>query len=544
MGLSLTAEQKSILKIFKIEEQYVIPAYQRPYSWGYDHCFQLYNDLFEAFNSNEDYFIGNIIIAKSDADKDILEIIDGQQRIITLLLFIKVLHLLSPELKVLNQILEQEDWEGNKSRPRIKSDIFEANDENELQIVFSLTKKDLENKLQNCRDRKGNFSERKCNNRFEVNTLYFYDWLTFYKEKNDNIRSFVEFLLKRVYLLPIELTGKTLDEANEKALVIFETINNRGMNLEDADIFKAKLYKKARKVNETDKFIELWKDLKYSTEKLGLGIDDVFRFYSHIIRGKEGITSSEINLREFFTAKKYSPFELKKYSEILDDLFKIIEVLQFYEECKRNNSNISKWIQIIDIYTNQYPKFAVVVYFFKNGYDQQDETTINFLKSLIRYIYYQGSTTRVKFEIYSIIKNVYINKPISKYYYEDITADYFDYLGRLKYGFALLSFYLKNDVLSNYHIDKLVSYKDKKYLTDDWKETQWEEFIDSLGNFIILDIPKRNMTLPQKLDYFRQKSQLPEVKKISENEFTYQIFKTRDNQLKQELVNFFKGSKL
>jgi len=346
MGLSLTAEQKAIIKIFKIEEQYVVPAYQRPYSWGYDHCFQLYNDLFEAFKSNEDYFIGNIIIAKSDADKDVLEIIDGQQRLITLLLLVKVLYLLFPELKVLKQILEQEDWEGNKSRPRIKSDIFEANDENELQKVFSYSKEDLENRLNNCRDKKGNFSERRCNNRFEVNILYFYDWFIFYKKENDNLKLFIEFLLKRVYLLPIELTGKTLDEANEKALVIFETINNRGMNLEDADIFKAKLYKKARKVNEADKFIDLWKELKYSTENLGLGIDDIFRYYSHIIRGKEGVTSSEINLREFFTSKKYSPFELKKYNEILDDLFHIIEVLNFYEDCKRNNSDISKWIQI------------------------------------------------------------------------------------------------------------------------------------------------------------------------------------------------------
>ena len=539
MGLSLTAEQKAILKIFKIEEQYVVPAYQRPYSWGYDHCFQLYNDLFEAFKSNEDYFIGNIIIAKSDADKDVLEIIDGQQRLITLLLLVKVLYLLFPELKVLKQILEQEDWEGNKSRPRIKSDIFEANDENELQKVFSYSKEDLENRLNNCRDKKGNFSERRCNNRFEINILYFYDWFIFYKKENDNLKLFIEFLLKRVYLLPIELTGKTLDEANEKALVIFETINNRGMNLEDADIFKAKLYKKARKVNEADKFIDLWKELKYSTENLGLGIDDIFRYYSHIIRGKEGVTSSEINLREFFTSKKYSPFELKKYNEILDELFHIIEVLSFYEDCKRNNSDISKWIQIIDIYTNQYPKFAVVTYFFSNGYDQNN-TTIVFLKSLIRYIYYQGSTTRVKFEIYSIIKNIFINKPISEYYYKDITVDYFDYLGRLKYGFALLSFYFKNEGLSNYHIEKFISYKDEQYLTDDWKEIQWEDFIDSLGNFVVLDIPKKNIALPKKIQYYSN-SNVKEVNELSKKRFTYQVFKERDNILKERLVKFFKG---
>ncbi|NLU35015.1 MAG: DUF262 domain-containing protein, partial [Wolinella succinogenes] len=61
MALALKAEQNEIIKIFKIEEQYIIPAYQRPYSWEYDECFQLYNDVIEALKNNEDYFIGNIV---------------------------------------------------------------------------------------------------------------------------------------------------------------------------------------------------------------------------------------------------------------------------------------------------------------------------------------------------------------------------------------------------------------------------------------------------------------------------------------------------
>jgi len=112
MGLSLTAEQRALLNIFKTEDQYVIPAYQRPYSWGYDHCFQLYNDIMASYESSEEYFIGNIIIARSDIAIDTVEIIDGQQRLTTLLLLIKVLYIFKPELKVLGQILEKENWEG------------------------------------------------------------------------------------------------------------------------------------------------------------------------------------------------------------------------------------------------------------------------------------------------------------------------------------------------------------------------------------------------------------------------------------------------
>jgi Protein of unknown function DUF262 len=201
MALSLTAEQKEILKIFKIEEQYVIPAYQRPYSWEYDQCVQLYSDLMEAYKANEEYFIGNIIIAKSESNKGILEVIDGQQRLTTLLLLIKVLYIFQPELKVLNQILEKENWEGSEQIPRIKSDIFEAKDGLDLNSVLEYNKSDFEKRFEECKDKKGNIDEKKCNHRFEINILYFYQWAKFYTINNNDIKAFTEFFLTKVYLL-------------------------------------------------------------------------------------------------------------------------------------------------------------------------------------------------------------------------------------------------------------------------------------------------------------------------------------------------------
>ncbi len=539
MSLSLTAEQKSLLKIFKIEEQYVIPAYQRPYSWGYEQCFQLYNDLMDAYKANEDYFIGNIIIAKSTSNKEELEVIDGQQRLTTLLLLIKVLHILKPELKVLGQMLEQEDWEGNEKKPRIRTNVFEAKDGDDLNSVLEYDKVKLINLFEESKDRNGKFNENKAKNQFEINIIYFYDWLMFFLSKNDNINNFVSYLLKNVYLLPIELVGKTQEEANEKALIIFETINDRGMNLEDADIFKAKLYKKAKKVNEDKEFIESWVDFKKSCENLNLEIDDVFRYYSHIVRGKEKITSSEIGLREFFVRKKYSPFELKKYKEILGDLFKIIEILEFINIEKHEKNNIAKWFQLIEVYTNQYPKFAVITYLFVNGL-YLDSKLLSFLKSLIRYVYYKGSTARVKFEIYNIIKRVCSHQNLNSYY-EDVDLNYFDYLGRLKYGYALLSFYLIYDnSLSYYSIDKIINLKDRSVLKNDWYNIDLDYVIESLGNFVVLDIRKRNISLLNKKQYYSE-SNLKYVEGIFTPEFSYENFKKRDKFLKENLVNFFKG---
>lgn len=98
MALSLRAEQKNITNLFSGgEDIYVIPEYQRPYSWNKDTCYQFYSDITNAFLDGTDYFVGNIIMARSDMDKNRPNVVDGQQRLMTLWLFTKVLTVLHPD---------------------------------------------------------------------------------------------------------------------------------------------------------------------------------------------------------------------------------------------------------------------------------------------------------------------------------------------------------------------------------------------------------------------------------------------------------------
>ena len=52
MALSLSAEQKSVYDIFYNNVQYIIPDYQRSYSWEFDQCNQLYLDFISAFDED------------------------------------------------------------------------------------------------------------------------------------------------------------------------------------------------------------------------------------------------------------------------------------------------------------------------------------------------------------------------------------------------------------------------------------------------------------------------------------------------------------
>ena len=79
--------------------------------------------------------------------------------------------------------------------------------------------------------------------------------------------------------------------------------------------------------------------------------------------------------------------------------------------------------------------------------------------------------------------------PVDEYYQENVTIDSFNYLGRLKYGYALLAHYLEQpEAFVYYDTDRLLTSKDIKYLPTDWKGHDLNEHLDDLGNLAILRI--------------------------------------------------------
>lgn len=508
MALTLSAEQRSIEQIFSTPEKFVIPAYQRPYSWEYDQCYQLYRDLTSAYNdSKKDYFIGNVIIAKSSSERMNRYVVDGQQRLITMWIFLRIANLLFPELKVLKKLtLNESREEGADDELNIESRVFEKGDGDLLKNLYGIGSLEaFQNYYKGFCNRKGNFVESRCDSRIEANAMWLYIWISSFKGRDAlACKDFIYFVLDQVFLLPIELIGDSVDEANDKALKIFETINNRGMNLEDADIFKAKLYDKAVEKQEKDIFIKQWLEFRLASDELGLEVDDVFRYYSHIIRGKNRITSSEINLREMFVESDYSPLMTKVYSEVMDDLTRIIECLKYVEYKQSDKSELSKWFQVIKAYSNQYPLYAIVAFLFCKGFDEE-VSLVELLKSLIRYVYYTGSTTSVKFEIYNIVKQVCNGEPINTYRSKYNQDSKLSFHPRLRKGFALLAYYLQGGhSLSDYSYDKILTYKDVQSTVAHLFKDQQSAIscVESIGNDIIIDHPKKYLDWNSKKNYY------------------------------------------
>lgn len=546
MALNLQASQQDLKKIFGSADRYIIPSYQRPYSWEYDQCSQLFSDIVEAFEEGKEFFLGNILLAKSPVEKNKLRVVDGQQRLLTIWLLFKVAYLLFPELNDLKTVVAIPAREGNKTFPRIVSEIFETEDPDDIPDVHKMSMDELEELYRDSLDKKGNISENLVKSRIKINLLYLYQWIIAKREEygDEKMKDFIFFMLDNVSMLPIELTGTDLDDAIDRALVIFETLNNRGKDLEDADIFKERLYRKALNVKEKDMFVENWASLKSLVEDLGITIDDVFRYYSHVIRGRNNITYGEKSLRQFFLLEKFSPLQNKEYKDILDDLYKMVRVLKYMSTEAWQINETGKWLQIINAYTNQYPKYVLATYLFENGVEEVEKDShkfIELMKSLVRYCYFMGSTTTVKFRMYEYIKLIANGKDIEENRISDFDVSRFDWVGQLRKGYALLAYYLTTkDPLPYYSIDQIYTQADVQRWVPEEEQDSYNEMLNCLGNTVVLDINRRSLSCDKKANHYFASS-ISEVRQLLDGTIRVnkQRIMQRNEEIKKRLYDFF-----
>ena len=512
MALSLSAEQKFILDIFSGKSKYIIPHYQRAYSWDTEQCSELLDDIFRAFEEDEEegYFLGNIVIARNTKERNNLEVIDGQQRLLTLTLLIKILFDKNPDDTDLEKALKiPSKIRGEEGEQRVLTKVFEEKDAKNLKLVLDTP---TDNLCSLTKD--NNFSKNAC---FMKNKLE----ETFTDTSKNTLGDFSEFLMEKTSLLPIETTDEDKDIARQKALKIFETINNRGKDLSSSDIFKARLYSIALNIDESDTFISRWDKFTKECEDFkdkNYSVDRIFKIYSFILRAKDSSTDSEVGLMSFFSLPF---FKERTYSEVMDDLLQITASVEFYKKNIVNSTDPSlmKWFQLINEYTNNYPKDTLILYIFKNkSFEDYNSSLIDFTKNLVKYSYYRGSTTYIKHEMYKLMIEV-IKIPDYKYSVKinNIGVDDLYFFGRLYKGFGLLNIYLDEATIPTYpyyikRLRDMTKYKYPQY-----------SYYDKIGHTIVLDSDKKA------------------YESINFEDFDEQSYNMRREELRTKLISFFQS---
>ena len=377
---NISVNKQTVLQLLSSgqEIQFLIPEYQRPYSWSDDEIITLFDDIWEFSidrtkpNGAKSYFLGSVVSYTEDG---VRQIIDGQQRITSLFLLLRAIFAKleneenkSPEVlnfinKIKPAIWKEDEMTGEVHRDQmlLKSDVV-SDSGNEL------LRKILESGVTG-KDATDNYSK----NFNKFTELYSKKSL----ESPNQIYHFINALLNYTILLPIDADDQ------ETALTIFNTLNNRGLPLSDADIFKSYIYKR---LDEAAKkaFIQKWKTLEADAEKAKESIQSLFYYHMFYLRAQEGdVKTTTPGVRKYFLEKGKDRLSAGVIDELAESLhlWEVVNGRRSLEGCAwSGNMDIRKALDCLSSYTNEFWKYPVSIFYMQ--YKEREDFEELFLKFL------------------------------------------------------------------------------------------------------------------------------------------------------------------
>lgn len=262
----MRADATKFLNFLHKANQFVIPIYQRNYSWDEKQCQQLWEDILRV-GSNESiplHFVGSIVYVHSSqstvAVSAPLLVIDGQQRLTTLTILLEALARALGESEPLDGFSEKKIRNKYLSNP-------DENDERHYKLLLSDTDKDSLMALIRGADLPKNHSLR-----IKENFEFFTEKLS---DKNTSIEQVCRGIAK---LMIVDIA---LERDQENPQLIFESMNSTGKALSEADLIRNYILMGLEPTLQSSIYIDLWRpmELEFGQEAYGDQFDDFMRHF-------------------------------------------------------------------------------------------------------------------------------------------------------------------------------------------------------------------------------------------------------------------------
>lgn len=246
----ITPHDQTLRTVFHAQRAYFIDIYQREYKWKADEVRMLLNDIEVRFAQHErrrtqkheiqedvlerfePYFLNTYLTHTTAAN---ISIVDGQQRLTTLLLILIKLY------QILTKIEEDPSSRGKTFSSRlIEQLIFETDDFGETQRfkIFNENREDAFRSLIDGRAIKAQDETRtRMRENFTLIDSYFERFLRLKEGGYDlaKVTYYIAYLLDRISIVEIRI------ERQDNVAMIFEVVNDRGLGLRPYEILKGKL---------------------------------------------------------------------------------------------------------------------------------------------------------------------------------------------------------------------------------------------------------------------------------------------------------------
>lgn len=512
--------------ILDVQTKYIIPIYQRPYSWKNEQINKFVSDIFTSFHgidgSSEPMFIGTMQLSVKNQTNE-QNIIDGQQRLTTFLIFLHVLKSKFQDCNLLKDI--HLDWLSTK--------VNNGKQQESLQILLN----------------SHTFQESETNiymqNAFLINQIIDTETSKIEWDSIFDVQSFVEYLTTEVYFVIIETqAGLT------KTLQIFNTINTTGLDLSGNDVFKIKMFEYLKDVKKQgdDAFIKissLYEKIETYNQKKGkneIKFERILNIYRYILIAKYDLNRQlydygtdrffEELFDTFFNINKGNQNHFrniieKKLDLTLEDINAIIDIYIEWEDMDYPTGEDACAMKFI--WDSRYSRYSVLVFvfLFKFRYDEQCwDNMFLFVRQLSKiYFFYSIRFEKAIKHIHEFTQNDILKYLMSSDSTMDnvmkiltdkinsinkqelrsiISGDIIENM-RAKYLICRLSAMLHEEYLALYEshkgvfdkilwgeidVEHIQSYNDKDEKNRDRIRKEWQDNgvnVNSLGNLMILE---------------------------------------------------------
>ncbi len=254
--MKIEVNEQTIDNFFKTGANiFVIPDYQRPYSWKKEQLEDLWSDI-DTLDEDDTHFIGSFVLISQmnrPGEYNKLEVVDGQQRLTTLSIFIKVLLDYYKNIDKDDVVNELEEY------------LYTKVIQQEKQIKLQLGKIDRE-------------SYEKCleGSLKEIEGTNIYNTYMFFKDKIASVENPYDFAKLIIYGLNFVVI---YTDSDKSAYRLFETLNDRGLDLSAVDLIKNYLLKVVSEKNlDIEQVKNMWENIMQNLDDI-----DKVRFFRHYL---------------------------------------------------------------------------------------------------------------------------------------------------------------------------------------------------------------------------------------------------------------------
>lgn len=286
----MKATEARLLDFLKKSPQFVIPIYQRTYSWTEKECRQLWDDIIRS-GSNDDisaHFVGSIVYIEKGlyqvSSQSPLLVIDGQQRLTTVTL------LLAGLAKVLDRLDEsrREPVDGFSPRKIRNYYLLNPEEEGERHFKLLLSQTDKSSLISIVEDSE---IPKEASLRVTENFSLFDSWIA-------SLKGDLDVLCKGLAKLVVVDIALSRDQDNPQ--LIFESMNSTGRELSQADLIRNFILMGLEPQLQTRLYEQFWRPMEvdFGQEAYGTHFDGFMRHYLTVK------TSDIPNVREVYEAFK------------------------------------------------------------------------------------------------------------------------------------------------------------------------------------------------------------------------------------------------